>query len=60
MKRVSRRIVRFTAVAALIAVVVVQPVLAVAKTPESSGSLGFLIRKIIRVLDTIDIRLPPG
>jgi hypothetical protein len=60
MKRVSKRIVRFTAVAAVIAAIVVQPAFAAAKTPESGSSLGSLIRKIIRVLDTIDIRLPPG
>lgn len=60
MKRVSKRIVRFAAVTAVVVSIVVQPVLAAAKTPESASSLGSLIRKIIRILDTIDIRLPPG
>ena len=60
MKRVSKRIIRFAAVTAVVAAIVVQPVLAAAKTPESGSSLGSLIRKIIRALDTIEIRLPPG
>ena len=60
MKRVSKRIIRFAAITAVIAAIVVQPAFAAAKTRESGGSLGSLIRKIIRVLDTIDIRFPPG
>ena len=36
------------------AAIVVQPALAAAKTRESGSSLGSLIRKIIRVLDTIE------
>ncbi len=60
MKRVSKRIIRLAAVTAVVGSIVVQPVLAAAKTPESGSSLGSLIRKIIRALDTIEIRFPPG
>jgi hypothetical protein len=60
MKRVSKRIIRFAATTAIIASIIVQPALAAAKAPESGSSLGSLIRKIIRVLDTIEIRFPPG
>jgi hypothetical protein len=60
MKGVSKRIVRFAAVTVVVAAIVVQPALAAPKAPERGTGLGSLIRKIIRVLDTIDIRLPPG
>jgi hypothetical protein len=60
MKRVSKQIIRLAAAAAIVASIVVQPAFAAAKTPDRGSSLGSLIRKIIRVLDTIDIRLPPG
>lgn len=60
MRRVSKQIIHFAAAAAIVASIVVQPAFAAAKTPESGSSLGSLIRKIIRVLDTIEIRFPPG
>ncbi len=60
MRRVSKQIIHFAAATAIVASIVVQPALAAAKTPESGSSLGSLIRKIIRVLDTIEIRFPPG
>jgi hypothetical protein len=60
MRGVSKRIVNLAAVTAVIAATVVQPALAAAKTPDRTSSFGSLIRTIIRVLDTIDIRFPPG
>jgi hypothetical protein len=60
MKRVSKRIVRFAAATVVVAAIVVQPALAAPKAPESGSSLGSLIRKIIRALDTIQIGFPPG
>jgi hypothetical protein len=60
MKGVSKRIIRFAAVTAVVAAIVVQPALATPKAPERGSGFGSLIRKIIRILDTIDIRFPPG
>lgn len=61
MKRVSKRIAEVVAVAVVAGAIIVQPVLASAKTPEGgSSNLGSIIRQIIRVLDTIHISLPPG
>jgi hypothetical protein len=58
MSRVSKRI-NCTVIAVLLSAFVVQSAFAAAKTAKGSyfESLG---RKIIRVLDTINIRLPPG
>lgn len=60
MRGVSKRIVNVAMAAAVAAAIVVQPALAAAKTPDSGSNFRSLIRTIIRVLDTIDIRLPPG
>jgi hypothetical protein len=60
MRGVSKRIAKFAAVTVVAAAIVVQPALAASKTPDRTSNFGSLIRTIIRVLDTIDIRLPPG
>lgn len=60
MGRVSKRITNFAAIAAVILAIVVQPVFAAAKKPEKCSCFDSLVRKIIRVLDTIQIGLPPG
>ena len=60
MKGVSKRIAKVVAVSVFAGAIVVQPVLASAKTPEGGSNLRSIIRQIIRVLDTIQIGLPPG
>jgi hypothetical protein len=60
MRGVSKRIVRFVALAALTSTLVLQPVFAKPRTPDRGSYLEALIRKIVRVLDTIQIGLPPG
>jgi hypothetical protein len=60
MRGVSKRIANLAAVTAVVAALVVQPAFAAAKTPDRPTAFGSLIRTIIRVLDTIDIRFPPG
>jgi len=60
MRGVSKRIINVAAVSAVVATIVVQPALAAAKAPTRGSDFGSLIRKIIRVLDTIQIGLPPG
>ncbi len=60
MKGVSKRIAKLVAVAVVAVAIVVQPALASAKTPEGGSNLRLIIRQIIRVLDTIQIGLPPG
>jgi hypothetical protein len=60
MKRVSKRIAKLVAVAVVAVAIVAQPALASAKTPEAGSNLRSIIRQIIRVLDTIQIGLPPG
>jgi hypothetical protein len=60
MKLVSKRIVNIAAIAAVVATLLVQPAFASAKTPDKGNYFESLVRKIIRVLDTIDVRLPPG
>jgi hypothetical protein len=46
--------------AAVVAALVTQPALAAAKAPERGGGFGSFVRMIIRALDTIEIRFPPG
>lgn len=60
MRGVSKRIIHVVATAAVVAAIFVQPVFAAAKTRESGSYFESLVRKIIRVLDTIDVRFPPG
>lgn len=60
MKAASKRIIKVISLATVVAALVVQPVFAAAKTPERGGYFDSLVRKIIRVLDTIDIRFPPA
>jgi len=60
MRGVSKRIASLAAVTAVVAAFVVQPALAAAKTSDRPIAFESLIRTIIRVLDTIDVRLPPG
>jgi hypothetical protein len=60
MRGVSKRIASLVATAAVLATLVVQPALAAAKTTEKDSAFRSLIRTIIRALDTIEIRLPPG
>jgi hypothetical protein len=60
MKGVSKRIINIVAIAAILAALVAQPVFAATKTSGKESYFASLARKIIRVLDTIDIRLPPG
>jgi hypothetical protein len=60
MRGVSKRIIKVAAVASMVAAIVVQPALAAAKAPTRASDFGSLIRTIIRVLDAIDIGLPPG
>ena len=58
MRGVSRRIINGAMAAAVVAALVTQP--ALAATKASGGGFGSLIRMIIRALDTIEIRFPPG
>jgi hypothetical protein len=60
MKSVSKRVINVAGVATVVALLVVQPVFAAARTSGSGGYFDSLARKIIRLLDTIDIRFPPG
>ncbi|HEV7570358.1 MAG TPA: hypothetical protein VGQ21_02570 [Thermoanaerobaculia bacterium] len=60
MRGVSKRIINIAAIAAVVATLLVQPAFAAAKTTKKSSFFESLVRKIVRVLDTIDIRLPPG
>ena len=60
MKRVSKRIAKVAAIAVVVAAILVQPVLASARTPDTGGNLRSIIRQIIRALDTIQIGFPPG
>ena len=60
MGRVSKRIINFAAIAAVVLTIVVQPAFAAAKRPDKGSSFEWLVCKIIRVLDTIDVRLPPA
>lgn len=60
MKGVSKRFTNLAAIAAVVAVSIVQPVFAAAKTSHKANYFESLVRKIIRALDTIDVRLPPG
>jgi len=60
MRSVSKRITNVAALATVVAALVVQPVFAAAKTSEKGGYFDSFVRKIIRALDTIDIRFPPG
>jgi hypothetical protein len=59
MRGVSRRIINIGAVAAVVATLITQPALPATRT-QTGGGFGSLIRRIIRVLDTIQIGLPPG
>jgi hypothetical protein len=60
MKGVSKRIVKMAAVTVVVAAIAVQPALAAPKSSDRTTTFGSVIRAIIRVLDTIEIRLPPG
>lgn len=60
MRGVSKRIANLAAIGAVVATIVVQPALAATKTTEKDFSFRSFIRTIIRALDTIEIRLPPG
>jgi hypothetical protein len=60
MRSVSKLVMDFAAAAAVIVTIAVQPVFAAGKTPEKRTYFESLVRRIVRVLDTIDIRFPPG
>jgi hypothetical protein len=60
MRGVSKRIIKFAAVTAVVAAIVVQPAFAAATTPERGSNFRSLIRTIIRALDEIHISYPPG
>ncbi len=60
MRGVSGRIINGALAAAVVAALVTQPAFAAPKAPERGGGFGSLIRMIIRALDTIEIRFPPG
>jgi hypothetical protein len=60
MKGVSKRFTNIAAIGAVVAVSIVQPAFAAAKTSDKANYFESLVRKIIRALDTIDVRLPPG
>jgi hypothetical protein len=60
MRGISKRIINVAAVAAVAATIVVNPVLAAVKNPDRTSKIESFIRKIIRALDTIEIRFPPG
>ena len=60
MKGVSKHIAKIVVVAIIVGAIVAQPVLASAKAPEGGSNFRSIIRQIIRVLDTIQIGLPPG
>jgi hypothetical protein len=60
MKRVSKRILNVAGVASILALLVVQPAFAASKSANGPGVFRSLISKIIRALDDIQIRLPPG
>jgi len=62
MRGVSKGIVNWAAVAAIVIAIGVQPALAAAavKTPDRTSNFRSLIRTIIRALDEIHISLPPG
>ncbi|MEA2343208.1 MAG: hypothetical protein QOF63_1377 [Thermoanaerobaculia bacterium] len=60
MRGVSKRFTNFAAIAAVIVVSIVQPAFGAAKTSDKTNYFESLVRKIIRALDTIDVRLPPG
>jgi hypothetical protein len=60
MRGVSKRIARLAAVSVVV-VALAHPALAAAQTPDRGNTFGSLIHRIIaRVLDSIDIGLPPG
>jgi hypothetical protein len=60
MKGVSTRIINVVATAVVVVAIAVQPVFAAANMPAKGSHFESLIRKIIRALDTIDIRFPTG
>jgi hypothetical protein len=60
MGSVSKRIINIVAIAAVVGVLAAQPAVAAAKTPDKGSYFESVVRKIIRLLDTIDIRFPPG
>jgi hypothetical protein len=60
MKRRTKRGINGAAAAALLSALLVQPVLAAAKTPPKEGYFENLIRKIVRVLDLTQIGFPPA
>jgi hypothetical protein len=60
MRGASKRIINVAVLATVVATLVVQPIFAAAKTPERGGYFDSLVRKVLRILDTIDIRFPPG
>jgi hypothetical protein len=60
MQGVSKRLVRLAAVSVVV-VALAHPAFAAAQTPDRGNTVGSLLHRIIvRVLDTIQIGLPPG
>jgi hypothetical protein len=60
MKRVSKRILSVAGVASIVGLLVMQPAFAASKSAKGPGVFRSFISKIIRALDDIQIRLPPG
>lgn len=60
MKAVSKRITHIAMIAAVVGTLVVHPAFAAAKNADKGSYFESLLRKIVRALDMIDVRLPPG
>jgi hypothetical protein len=60
MKAVSGWFINIAAVAVVVTTLVAAPAFAATKTPDKGGFFESLVRKIVRSLDEIDVRLPPG